>query len=235
MKPTENFTLLLTNIPLIEKKICYIFKNKQLLAQSFVHSSFLNECPIPLAANERLEFLGDAVLNLIVSEFLFTHLPDLDEGSLSKQKAHIVSRRNCAVMMEQLDLFEYLLVGKGDAKLLSSSSIIANLFEAIIGAIFLDGGYAAAHSFLMSHFSSLFATQCSTPTVNAKAALQELLAKLQQPPPMYSVEEISGPPHDRFFTVLVTSDAKVLGKATAKTKREAETMAAQLALDSFEG
>ena len=220
-------------LPLIEDRLGYQFQEKAILIESFVHRSFLNESSVPgLVANERLEFLGDAVLNLYVSMFLFSRLPAYGEGVLSKQKAQAVCQSSCAVMMEKLDLIRHLLVGTGERTLFTRSrpSIVSDLFEAIVGAIYVDGGWHAAERFLSSHFDSHFTHMSETLPVNDKAALQELLAKQGRGLPLYNLEETSGLPHDRLFVVTVLVEGKELGRATGKTKREAEQGAAAQAL-----
>ena len=201
--------------------------------EAFVHRSFLNEASVPdLLANERLEFLGDAVLDLYVSMFLFGRFPVYGEGVLSKQKAQAVCQSSCAVMMEQLGLVRHLLVGKGERTLFTRSrpSIASDLFEAIVGAIYVDGGWHAAERFLSFHFDSHFTKMSETMPVNDKASLQELLAKQGKGLPVYNLEEVSGLPHDRLFVVTVLVEGKELGRATGKTKREAEQGAATQAL-----
>lgn len=220
----------------IESRLGYCFQDRAILTQAFIHRSFLNECQLPnLIANERLEFLGDSVLNLYVSAFLFARFPDLGEGVLSKQKAQAVCQASCAVMMEQLGLIEHLLVGKGEQALLAKSrpSLASDLFEAIVGAIYVDGGWYAAERFLSSHFDTHFSVTADTSPSNAKAELQEFLAKQGKGLPEYKLTEVSGPPHDRLFNVSVLVAGQELGKASGKTKREAEQRAASLALNTL--
>ena len=224
---------LLEALPSIEDRLGYTFQDKAILMESFVHRSFLNETSVPnLVANERLEFLGDAVLDLYVSMFLFGRFPGYGEGVLSKQKAQAVCQESCAVMMEQLGLVQHLLVGKGERALFTRSrpSIASDLFEAIIGAIYVDGGWHAAERFLSTHFDAHFTQMSETLPVNAKAGLQELLAKEGRGLPVYNLEEAFGLPHDRLFVVTVLVEGKELGRATGKTKREAEQQAAAQAL-----
>ena len=227
---------LLEALPSIEGSLKYKFQDKAILTEAFVHRSFLNECAMfNLMANERLEFLGDAVLNLYVSMFLFSRFPNYGEGILSKQKAQAVCQASCAIMMEQLPLIHHLLVGKGEQSLLTKSrpSLASDLFEAIVGAIYVDGGWYAAEKFLSSHFDAHFSTMADTLPSNSKAELQELLAKQGMGLPLYQLEEMSGFPHDRLFVISVIVGGKELGRASGKTKREAEQLAASLALTTF--
>ena len=234
MHPTEKCVeALLEALPSIEDRLGYRFQKKPILMEAFVHRSFLNEASVPgLVANERLEFLGDAVLDLYVSTFLFGRFPEYVEGVLSKQKAQAVCQGSCAIMMEKLDLVRHLLVGKGERVLFTRSrpSIASDLFEAIVGAVYVDGGWHAAERFLSSHFDAHFTQMSETMPVNDKAELQELLAKRGRSLPVYNLEEASGFPHDRLFVVSVLVEGKELGRATGKTKREAEQHAAAQAL-----
>ncbi len=223
-------------LPSIESRLGYTFQDKTILTQAFIHRSFLNECQLPgLMANERLEFLGDAVLNLYVSSHLFLHFPDLGEGPLSKQKAQAVCRASCATMMSHLDLIHHLLVGKGEQPLLEKSHppLASDLFEAIVGAIYVDGGWHAAERFLSSHFDPHFDAIAEITPSNAKAELQELLARQKEGLPEYKLHTVSGPPHNCLFTIGVYVAGRLLGEATAKTKREAEQQAASQALHRF--
>ena len=226
------------SLPRIQERLGYHFNDLAILTQAFIHRSFLNECQLPnLIANERLEFLGDAVLNLYVSAFLFSRFPDRGEGLLSKQKAQAVCQASCAVMMDRLGLIHHLLVGKGEQALLAKSrpSLGSDLLEAIIGAVFVDGGWAAAERFLASHFDAHFSMMSEMSPSNAKAELQELLAKQGMGLPEYRLNEMSGPPHDRLFVVSVFVEGHELGRATGKTKRESEQQAAAQALTTLQG
>ena len=232
----KQMAALLEALPAIEARLAYTFQDKAVLREAFVHRSFLNECATSnLVANERLEFLGDAVLNLYVSTFLFSRFPEHGEGILSKQKAQAVCQTSCAVMMEQLPLLQYLLVGKGEQALLTKSrpSLASDLFEAIVGAIFVDGGWHAAERFLSSHFDGHFSQTAATLPSNAKAELQELLAKQGFGLPQYRLEEMKGQPHDRIFVIAVVLGEKELGRGCGKTKREAEQQAASQALTTL--
>lgn len=223
-------------LPSIEDRLGYRFQDRSILTQAFIHRSFLNECQFPnLIANERLEFLGDAVLNLYVSAFEFERFPDSGEGPLSKQKAQAVCQASCAVMMEQLALIDHLLVGKGEQTLFAKSrpSLSSDLFEAIVGAVYVDGGWHAAEKFLSTHFDSHFSSISDANPSNAKAELQELLAKQGKGLPEYKLKEMTGPPHDRLFSVAVLVAGQELGEATGKTKREAEQRAASQALGTI--
>jgi len=233
----DEFSDFLSVIPKIEERLGYTFKNKQTLTQAFIHRSFPNESGDPsLECNERLEFLGDAVLDLYVSHLLFTNFPNVDEGVLSKQKAHLICQKYCSELMNDLGLIDYLLVAKGQRDISGKTRVTlsSDLFEAIVGAIFIDGGFHAAEEYLTEHFSDRFLAITDTPPQNAKAKLQEWLAKKGKPLPIYKIEEVSGPPHCRNFTISVIVGEKPRGRACGSSKREAEQLAAQQALNRFE-
>lgn len=221
----------------IEQCLGHTFQNKGLLFQAFVHKSFLNECSFAgLVANERLEFLGDAVLDLYVSSFLFSGFSAMEEGKLSQCKARLVCQESCAHMMQQLGLVAFLIVGKGELVQLTKErpSVASDLLEAIIGAIFVDGGWPAAEKFLFQHFSAHFESLSQAPSENAKAKLQEYFAKQGRPIPEYRLNEASGAHHEQLFFISVFVEGVELGRASARTKREAERLAAAAALSLLE-
>jgi len=233
----DDFSDFIAAIPEIEKRLKYTFNDKNLLTQAFVHRSFPNESECPaLKCNERLEFLGDAVLDLYVSHFLFSHFPHVDEGVLSKQKAHLICQKHCSKLMDHLELVEYLLVAKGQRDLSGKTriSLSSDLFEAIIGAIYVDGGCEEAEKFLSLHFSKHFHAITESPPQNAKAQLQEWLAKRGLSLPIYTTEDVEGPPHCCQFTISVMIEGKQYGNASGSSKREAEERAAQQALQELE-
>ncbi len=235
MKDIEKLSALNQSIPAIEKALGYTFRNKELVIQAFTHSSFLNECRLPLVSNERLEYLGDSVLNLFTASFLFDEFPSLEEGMLSEHKALLVSRHACTLMMEQLNVAQFLVMAHNDSSLRTSPSISANLFEAIVGALFIDGGWDEVKSFLSSHFSTFFHAMLESRSPNPKAALQEYLAKHHLSPPEYRIDAIIGPPHDRTFTITLVSQDEEIASATGRSKREAEKEAAKQALTILQG
>jgi ribonuclease III len=228
--PQKN--LVSSSISIIEEKLSYAFSNKKLLLQAFTHKSYLNEASMPNPSNERLEFLGDAVLNLFVSKFLFSLFPEKEEGELSKLKAHLVCQESCLKMVEQLNVFQHIFVSKGEKHTLSrtTSSLASDLFEAIIGAIFLDGGWDVVSKFLYDKYSSFFTDSINLLPLNAKAELQESLAKIGKPCPEYRVVHSEGPSHDKEFTIVVYIDGKSYASASGKSKKEAQQKAAELTL-----
>ncbi len=224
---------LLAKAPLIEEKLNYSFLNKQLLVLSFVHRSFFNEHrDLVEQHNERLEFLGDSVLGLIISDYLYAHLPLEPEGYLSHLRSHIVEAGSCAQLLSQLDIAQYVLLGKGermnDGR--GRETILADLFEALIGAIYLDGGMDAAKHFFFSHFSAKLQEHLKKPLRNWKAELQDYSQKKHQKPPAYKILKESGPDHSKIFHVIACIDEIDIGEGKGSSKKEAEQAAAEDAL-----
>jgi ribonuclease III len=233
MSSQNDYKNLIEKLSEIESILQYSFHSKDLLFQSFTHRSFLNEYKEQkLISNERLEFLGDSALNMFVAKLLYVHLPDLDEGALSKRKAKLVSEKSCFAMIEKLDLSRFLLLGRGEKQLEAHKkpSLSADLLEAILGAILLDGGWDKVSFFLRTHFASYFLEDIEKTPLHAKAELQEYLAKKGFNPPEYRVVEEIGPAHEPFFVIGVFLEDKELGKASGKSKKEASEKAAQQAL-----
>lgn len=224
-----------TKLDQIEARLGYTFQDKSLLISSFVHRSYINENKdFPYQDNERLEFLGDSVLNLIVAEYLYQTLPDESEGKLSSLRAHAVSSQACTRFFELLELQEFMLIGRGEelqAGRGGRSSIVADMFEALLGALYLDGGLAHARSFFLSHFTDLLGNMCHSPEQNWKAMLQEYTQKRVQKIPTYRLLRESGPDHARLFEIGVYIDEECIGQGEGATKKEAERQAAKCALD----
>lgn len=220
----------------IEVKIGYRFKNKSLLERAFVHRSFINENRgVVEGHNERLEFLGDAVLGLLVSDLLYNELPEHPEGELSYLRSRLVEAPTCAFYVEKLDVQSFILMGKGESmnEGKGRSTILADLFEALIGAIYLDGGMEEAHRFFFSHFRDDIFEIIESPTRNWKAELQDYCQKNYQKPPTYEVIAEEGPDHEKTFYIEVKLDDQVLGKGAGTSKKEAEQMCAQQAIESL--
>lgn len=229
----ESHSRLVNNLQEIEQKIGHTFINRDLLIQAFVHKSFLNEWKnTDLQSNERLEFLGDSVLSLFVSNMLFSAFPSLSEGDLSKRKAYLVSRESCAHMGKSLDIATFVLTGKGEQKTFTGHhpSLTSDLFEALIGAVFLDGGWQGATKFL-SQFHPFLLPECQKPHQNPKTELQEFLARQGKGLPEYRVEKEEGPSHERLFSVSVSVFGQVVATASGRTKQQAELHAAEAALE----
>lgn len=231
------FQELFSHIHAIEAKLCYSFRDQALLARAFVHRSFINEnkdvCHLD---NERLEFLGDSVLNFIVAEYLYQNLPQAPEGKLSSLRAHVVSSQACLRYFEHLQLHAYMLIGRGEilqAGKGGRSSIISDMFEALLGAIYLDGGLEATRLFFLRHFKTIVDELCNGPEQNYKAILQEYTQKAAQKIPLYKILVETGPDHARHFEVGVFLDDACIGKGCGNSKKEAERQAAKVALDTL--
>jgi ribonuclease-3 len=229
---------LTSQVSLIEQKLRYAFLNPQLLALAFVHRSFFNENRQWVAeSNERLEFLGDSVLGLIASDYLYAHLPQEAEGQLSHLRAQLVEAGHCAHLLLQLNVAQYLLLGKGERfnEGRGRDTILADLFEAIVGAIYLDGGLEAAKQFFFDHYSLHIVEYLAKPLRNWKAELQDLSQKRHQKPPLYRIVKESGPDHSKVFHVAVKVDEEEVGMGMGSSKKEAEQAAAQEALERLGG
>ena len=211
----------------LEKNIGYHFRNKDLLKTAVTHSSYANENRGHMAYNERLEFLGDAVLQLITSEKLFTENPDMPEGRMSKQRAALVCEDALAGYSNEIRLGEFMLLGKGEEATggRQRPSILADAFEAVTGAIFLDGGMDNAQKFVRRF---LYAAHLSLK--DYKTLLQEIIQKNPGERLSYVVTGESGPDHDKVFNVEVHLNSNIIGKGTGKSKKQAEQAAAKEAL-----
>lgn len=228
---------LIKNIPQIEAKIGYTFTNRDHLLNAFVHSSFLNEYRVlSIEDNERLEFLGDSVLNLIVAEYLFRNFPDLPEGELSSKRGHIVSAASCVQFVEHLQIDQYVLVGKGQKlnKERKQVTILADLFEALLGAIYLDGGLEGARAFFFNYESELLQNMLNMPKSNFKALLQEYAQKTKRGVPQYRVVDAKGPEHEKKFEIAVYIADVCVGIGSGTSKKQAEQRAAQNALQNVQ-
>jgi ribonuclease III len=216
----------------IESRLGYRFINRELLALAFTHCSYVNECRIPLQHNERLEFLGDSILGLIVSAYLYRQLPDVPEGDLSSIRARLVEANSCISYIQKLDLEKYLVLGKGermnDGR--GRDTILSDLFEAILGAIFLDGGLEAAQTFFFDRFKDDIDAILQAPLKNPKATLQDYCQKHFQQTPQYHVLGEKGPDHSKIFEVAVLIQDIELGIGEGPSKKEAQQAAAKNAL-----
>lgn len=232
----ESFEKLQREIGKIETKIGYSFKEKTHLALAFVHRSYANEHRMVSGHNERLEFLGDAILGLLVSEFLYLHLPNHREGELSYLRSRLVEAVACSQYLDKLSLSSYLLLGKGEAMNQGKGrrSILADFFEALLGAIYLDGGYHPARHFFFLHFKEEILRIIGEPMRNYKAELQEFFQKTAQKSPVYEVVKAEGPDHSKIFHVIVQLEGKELGRGLGSSKKEGEQKAAETALKKME-
>jgi len=227
------YEVLIDNSLKIEELLGYTFENKKWLILAFVHRSFFNEQKeVVEEHNERLEFLGDAVLGLIVSSTLYTLLPDQSEGQLSHLRSQAVEASRCALFVAKLEIGSFLLLGKGEkrAEGRGRETILADFFEALLGAIYLDGGLEAARTFFLHHFQEDLQKIMEKPTRNWKAELQDYSQKKFQKPPQYKVIMESGPDHSKMFHIKVHIDDKVMGQGSGFSKKQAEQASAEQAL-----
>jgi ribonuclease-3 len=210
------------------------FRDPRLLEQALTHSSYVNEHPEPpLVPNERLEFLGDAVLSLIISEALWERHPFDAEGVLTARRAAIVSTRDLARIAARIELGDYLLVGQGAERSgeRNRRSVLASTLEAVVAAVYLDGGLDAARR-LVLHLCGPELDEPVAPVAlkPPKSRLQELAYQRAGRPPSYRVLSVEGPAHERRYQVDVTLDGTVLGTGAGRSRRDAETQAAAMAL-----
>ncbi|MBM3256453.1 MAG: ribonuclease III [Candidatus Moranbacteria bacterium] len=219
----------------LAKSLKIKFKNLALLENSLIHRSFINEHRNwRLESNERLEFLGDAVLELIVTDYLFHHYPN-EEGELTNWRAALVSAESLAPVAEKLNIEKYLFVGRGEQKNRRSKlNILADGIEAVIGAIYLDQGKPQATKFIQKNILVKLPTILENQLfVDAKTALQELAQKQWKITPEYKVLKEGGPDHNKWFEVGVYINEKLSGKGKGSSKQKAEKEAAQTALEKL--
>lgn len=218
----------------LQNKIGYTFQNEQLLKHALAHSSYINEHRGELpGSNERLEFLGDAVLELISAEFLFTHYQHLPEGTLTKMRALLVCETALFDYSKEFNLGDYLLLGHGEERIggRKRASTAADAFEALLAAIYLDGGLANAAAFVLP-FLSKGAEEIASNThrYDYKTTLQEIAQKNPGELIHYELVNATGPDHARTFEVNCFLNSNLLSKGIGKSKKEAEQMAAKEAL-----
>lgn len=221
---------------LLEKKICIVFKNRQLLENVFIHRSFLNEHKrFHMPSNEKLEFLGDSVLSLVTSVYLYKNYPHLQEGEYTDIKSAIVRTESLAAAAKTLELGNYLYLSKGEEKGRGrfNTNILADCFEALIAGIFIDKGFEEAYSFVVAYLfkDTLGYIVKNRLYLSAKSKLQELFQSTFKTIPIYKTLEEKGPDHDRFFKVGVYYKDKKLAVGEGRSKKEAEGQAAKIAFD----
>ena len=215
----------------LEQRIGYKFENFDLLVKAMTHSSYANEHRYEKKENnERLEFLGDAVLELISSDYLFAKYPETPEGVLTKKRASMVCEPTLALCAREIPLGDYLLLGKGEDATggRKRDSIVSDAMEALIGAIYLDGGFANAKEFV--HHFILNDIEHKKLFYDSKTILQEQIQSETEEPIHYELVKEEGPDHNKRFTVNVVLGEKVLGSGSGRTKKAAEQEAAYRAL-----
>lgn len=220
------------NLEKFEKLIGYSFRNRELLKQALSHSSYANERKNPSGSNERLEFLGDSVLSIVVSDYLYKNL-NVAEGELTKMRASLVCEKSLHIFAQQIELGKYLLLGRGEENTggRQRPSILADAFEAVIAAIYLDGGMEPAARHIM-RFMPKDIRHAKKPVFNDfKTVLQEIVQKNPEEKVEYVLIGEEGPDHNKSFVVEVCLNDQVIGKGRGKSKKEAEQLAAKEALE----
>lgn len=216
----------------LQQKIGYTFRNPQLLKQAVTHSSYANEGKKHGKNNERLEFLGDSVLSVIVAKHLYLTYKDIPEGELTKLRASLVCEKALDVFAAKLELGKYLLLGKGEEMTggRSRPSILADAFEAVIAALYLDGGYEIAQKFVLSYIPKNLDIRKVSPLADYKTALQEIIQQNREEKVEYILVGERGPDHAKIFTAEVLLNSNVIGRGEGSSKKQAEQNAAREAL-----
>ena len=219
----------------LEEKLGYTFQNRKLLENALTHSSCANESCGRLPSNERLEFLGDSILGMVVADHLFRNHPDLPEGELTRTRATLVCEDSLVEVAEALDLGQYLLLGKGEEAGggRQRPSIRADAVEAILAAVYLDGGIGSARKIIQKYILCREVAGLAKPR-DYKTALQELVQRESGQVLRYRLTGESGPDHDKRFFVEVTLNGEPVGSGTGRSKKEAEQMSAKAAISALE-
>ncbi len=223
----------------LEEHLGISFNDKSLLLRALTHRSYLNENPDPsLTDNERLEFLGDAVLDFVVAEHLYHRYPEMQEGEMTALRSVLVQERTLADLARRLDLGRYLRLGRGEDASggRQRAPLLCATFEALVGALFLDQGFEGAKEFILEHMRPLIAQVLEERRYkDPKSQLQELSQGLWQITPVYRTVSERGPDHAKEFTVEVLIGNRVVGRGEGRSKHHAEEAAARVALARLEG
>jgi len=223
----------MSDLAALQTRLGYNFRDENLLRLALTHPSVAHEQGTPVEHNQRLEFLGDAVLQLVLTRELYEKFPAFDEGPLTKARAKLVNRRTLAVHGRELGLGANLILSRGEELHggRERPSAMADTYEALVGAIFLDGGFEAAREFILREFGAAFGGLTVIPVLeNPKGELQELLQSRSSEAPEYHVVSSSGPDHDRIFECTVHHAGVELARGSGKSKKAAESEAALAAL-----
>ena len=221
------------NVNVFEQIIGYEFKDKKLLQTALTHSSYANEMNGKVMYNERLEFLGDSVLGMIAAEFFYTHHPEMPEGKLTKIRAAMVCEKSLYRFAQSIKLGEFMYMGKGEINTggRNRPSILADAFESLIAAIYLDAGFEEAKRFVLGF---IYNASVEEPVISDyKTALQELVQQKKDQVLSYALVGESGPDHDKHFEVEVSLNGKVVGLGSGSSKKRAEQDAARVAIESL--
>lgn len=230
----------INDISLLEKAIGYTFNNKDLVKEALTHSSYAHEMrarKVEVSCNERLEFLGDSVLSIVTSEYLFDRYSDLPEGDLTHMRAALVQSQSLAAYARGIKLGDYLYLGRGEEKNRDQQSILEDAFEALLAAIYLDAeenGIETVRNFVLPIIKKQLAEDgANLRHTDAKTELQQLTQVSDGATPVYRVVGESGPDHQKTFEVEVMLNSNLIGRGTGHSKREAEQNAARQALELF--
>jgi ribonuclease III len=220
----------------LQERLGYTFRDESLLRVALTHPSVAHEQNETIQHNQRLEFLGDAVLQLVLTRVLYEKFPEYEEGPLTKGRAKLVNRRALGEHGRAIGLGAHLILSRGEELHggRERSSALADAFEALVGAVFLDGGYDVAREFILREFSRAFGELNHLPILeNPKGELQELLQATSVEAPQYQVASATGPDHDRVFECIVRHGGNELARGMGKSKKAAESEAALAALKSL--
>lgn len=226
----------MTDYTELEARLGYCFRDAALLCRALTHPSVTQDHRPVLETNQRLEFLGDAVLQVVLSHALYERLPEADEGALTKTRARLVNRRALAERARGLGLGPWLILSSAEDRHGGRErvSALADAFEAVVGAVLLDGGFEAAQAFVLRQFAPALDQLSGVSAIdNPKGELQELLQAIGAGAPRYELVEVSGPEHDRIFECVVLHQGLELGRGTGKSKKSAQTEAARAALQQL--
>ncbi len=222
-----------TGFDALQEGMGYVFRDSSFLRLALTHPSIAHEQGSPVHTNQRLEFLGDAVLQLVLTRELYEKFPGFGEGPLTKARAKLVNRRTLAERARALGLGQHLILSRGEEEHGGRErlSALADTYEALLGAILLDGGFEAARDFILRQFQTAFSGLSTIPVLeNPKGELQELLQAVSSEAPEYQVASVSGPDHDRLFECTVHHAGAELARGQGKSKKAAESDAALAAL-----
>jgi ribonuclease-3 len=212
----------------LQERLGWTFHNQALLVEALTHSTYANENASAGPANERLEFLGDAVIGLLSADLLYAKLGNAPEGELTRRRARVVRQESLAGMANDLRVAEHLRLGSGPRRARTQPSMLADAYEALAGAVFLDGGYEAVVNCFAPAVRA--AIDQATEPIDFKTLLQEACHRLGQVPPRYRVVSVAGPDHARRYTCEAIVDDQPLGRGSGSSKKAAEQECAQMAL-----
>ncbi|MCQ2449839.1 MAG: ribonuclease III [Clostridia bacterium] len=217
----------------LEEKLQYRFHDPKLLEHALCHSSYANEVRNGHTSNERLEFLGDSVLSIVVSDYLYRNFPNMPEGELTRLRASLVCEKSLCAFSRQLEIGRFLLLGRGEEKGggRERDSILADAFEAVLAAMYLDGGMEPARKHVMRFVLAELEHTEDEVFKDYKTALQEIIQRNPEESVEYVLTGESGPDHDKRFLVEVHLNSNVIGKGKGRNKKQAEQMAAKQALE----